>query len=295
MFGAYHGGKVMEILQLRYFCDAAELENFSKVAEKNYVPQPSISKTISKLEQELGVKLFDRKGKRISLNANGKSFYEKINAALTNIDEGINHFKTPLQSNISIYIQAGNRFISMLTADFLTSTKDIFVSTVTQISDNHSNNYDFTFMQLLNDMSKYRYEKLMDDEIVLVVSKTNPLSRYDKVSIKSLSDYPYIAYYKSINLRDFTDEYCRREGGFTPGVVFETADYQAIRYMIAKNKGISLMPESLFTIQNSDQYKIIKLKEKTFRTLVIAWNKNKIFSPQAQQFLEFTKNWFRNL
>ena len=39
----------------------------------------------------------------------------------------------------------------------------------------------------------------------------------------------------------------------------------------------------------------IKLKEKTFRTLVIAWNKNKIFSPQAQQFLEFTKNWFRNL
>ena len=36
MFGAYHGGKVMEILQLRYFCDAAELENFSKVAEKNY-------------------------------------------------------------------------------------------------------------------------------------------------------------------------------------------------------------------------------------------------------------------
>lgn len=289
------GGNFMELLQLRYFRDAAELENFSKVAEKNFVPQPSISKTISKLEQELGVKLFDRKGKKIFLNADGKYFYEKINSALLNIDEGIKHFKTPIQSNIAIYIQAGNRFISMLTADFLTSTKDIFVSSVNQISDNSKNSYDFTFMQLFDDMSAYHFEKLMDDEIVLVVSKKHPLSAYDEISIKALADYPYIAYYKSMNLRDFTDEYCRREGGFTPGVVFETADYQALRYMIAKNKGISLMPESLFTSQFSDQYKIIKLAEKTYRTLVIAWNKNKVFSPQATQFLEFTKNWFKNL
>lgn len=285
----------MELLQLRYFRDAAELENFSKVAEKNFVPQPSISKTISKLEQELGVKLFDRNGKKISLNTDGKYFYEKVNNALINLDDGINHFKTPIQSNISIYIQAGNRFISMLTADFLTSTKDIFVSSVNQISSNTQSNYDFTFMQLFDDMSEYNYEKLMDDEIVLVVSKENPLCKYDEISIKSLSDYPYIAYYRSINLRDFTDAYCRREGNFTPGVVFETADYQALRYMIAKNKGISLMPESLFTLQITDQYKIIKLKEKTYRTLVIAWNKNKVLSPQASQFLKFTKNWFRNL
>lgn len=182
----------------------------------------------------------------------------------------------------------------MLTADFLTSTRDIFVSSVTQISHNSQNSYDFTFMQLFDDMTDYHFEKLMDDEIVLVVSKEHPLSQYDELSIKSLSDYPYIAYYKSINLRDFTDEYCRREGGFTPGVVFETADYQALRYMIGKNKGISLMPKNLFTIQASDQYKIIKLKEKTYRTLVIAWNKNKVLSPQALQFLEFTKNWFEN-
>ncbi|MFQ9515982.1 MAG: LysR family transcriptional regulator [Eubacterium sp.] len=284
----------MELLQLRYFRDAAELENFSKVAQKNLVPQPSISKTISKLEQELGVKLFDRNGKKISLNADGKYFYNKINSALTSIDEGISHFKMPIQSNISIYIQAGNRFISMLTADFLTSTRDIFVSSVNQMSTNTQNSYDFTFMQLFDNMESFNYEKLMDNEIVLVVSKENPLCKYNEVSIKSLSDYPYVAYYKSINLRDFTDEYCRREGGFTPGVVFETADYQALRYMISKNKGISLMPENLFKLQHSDQYKIIKLKEKTYRTLVIAWNKNKVLSPQALQFLEFTKAWFRN-
>lgn len=285
----------MELLQLRYFRDAAELENFSKVAEKNYVPQPSISKTISKLEQELGVRLFDRNGKKISLNSNGKFFYEKVSTALASLDDGINYFKTPMQSNIAIYIQAGNRFISMLTADFLTSTRDIFVSSVNQISNNAKSNYDFTFMQLLDDMSGLRYERLMDDEIVLVVSKNHPLCKYDEMSIQSLADYPYIAYYKSINLRDFTDEYCRREGGFTPGVVFETADFQAIRYMLSKNKGIALMPKNLFEVQQSDSYKIIRLKEKAFRTLVIAWDEKKLLSPQALQFLKYTKDWFRNL
>ena len=285
----------MELLQLRYFRDAAELENFSKVAQKNLVPQPSISKTISKLEQELGVKLFDRNGKKIALNENGKYFYEKINSALINIDNGISHFKQPVQSNISIYIQAGSRFVSMLTADFLTSTKDIFVSSVNRISDNSSTNYDFTFMQLLKDMTDYSFERLMDDEIVLVVSKDNPLCQYDEISIKALSEYPYIAHYKTMNLRDFTDEYCRREGGFIPNVVFETADGQALRYMISKNKGIALMPQHLFEIQASNKYKFINLKEKTYRTLVIAWNKNKILSRQALQFLEYTKNWFSNL
>ena len=285
----------MELLQLRYFKDAAELQNFSKVAEKNMVPQPSISKTINKLEKELGVKLFDRAGRRIILNENGQFFYEKVNIALKNIDDGIEHFKAPKHSNIHIYIQAGSRFISMLSADFLTSTKDIFLTSVNQVSKQSFYNYDFTFMQLLSDMESYNYEHLMEDEIVLIVSKDNTLSKYDALSITDLADYPYIAYYRSIPLRDFTDEYCRNVGGFTPGVVFETADYQALRYMVSKNKGIALMPFHLFNTQNADPFKVIRLKEKTYRTLVIAWNKNKVLSSAEKKFLEFTKNWFRNL
>lgn len=285
----------MELLQLRYFRDAAELENFSKVAEKNMVPQPSISKTISKLENELGVQLFDRVGKKITLNENGQFFYNKVNVALRSIDSAVKHFNQPEHSNIHIYIQAGNRFTSMLTADFLTSTQDIFLTSVNQVSIQSFNSYDFTFMQLLEDMDDYRYERLMDDEIVLIVSKDHPLAQYDEMSIKDLSDYPYIAHYRSMNLRDFTDDYCRKVGGFTPGVVFETADSQAIRYMVSKQKGIALMPANLFNAQSSEKFKTIRLKEKVYRTLVIAWHKEKILTDHEQQFLNYTIEWFKNL
>lgn len=284
----------MELLQLRYFRDAALFENFSKVAEKYTVPQPSISKTIKKLENELGVSLFDRRGKSISLNENGKIFYKKINPALTSIDEGIEFFKQSREdNNIVIYTQAGNRFVSLLTADFLTSSKHIFISNVNHSSMNPEHPYDFTFIQKGEDMSGYNYVELMDDEIVAVISHQNPLSQKNILSLSELSNESFIAYYRSIHLRDFTDRYCQTVGGFTPIVVFETADYSSIRYMIDKNKGIALMPQKFFELQHSNKVALVPIEEKICRTLTIAWEEDKILNESEKIFLDFTKNWFR--
>ena len=76
----------MELLQLKYFKDAAELENFSKAAKKNMVPQPSISYAIKKLEDELGVLLFDRNGRKIFLNENGEYVYQKVSSILNTVE-----------------------------------------------------------------------------------------------------------------------------------------------------------------------------------------------------------------
>lgn len=284
----------MELLQLRYFKDAAELQNFSKVAEKNMVPQPSISKTIKKLENELGCNLFDRNGKKISLNSNGKYFYQHIYPALANIDEAVDHFLAPTNSNICLYVQAGSRYVSMLTADFLMGTKDIFVSTITQLSQQNHNQYDFTFMQLADDMSEFNYEKLIEEDIALVVSKDHKLCNCKEISIKNLKDYAFVGYYSTMNLRTLTDKYCKEVGGFIPNVIFETADNQSLRYMISKNKGIALVTNSIHSTYPSDKFTIIPLKEKIYRTLIIAWNKNKILNKQSKDFLKYTKNWFRN-
>ncbi len=283
----------MELLQLRYFKEACESENFSAVANKYMVPQPSISKTIKKLENELGVQLFDRNGKKISLNGNGRYFYEKINIALANIDEGVKHFSSS-SSNIVIYTQAGSRFVSLLSADFLTSHQNIFLSNINFSSD-LKNKYDFTFMQIIDDMSEYEYVELMQDEIIAVISKDNPISTKDEISINDLSNEPFIGYYRSMNLRDFTDSYCKEKGNFTPVYAFETNDYTAIRYMIQKNKGISLMPKKFFDLQSTNDVVTVPIKEKVYRSLSLAWNKNKILNDAEQEFLSYTTKWFAEL
>ena len=68
----------MELLQLKYFCHAAESENFSVTAKAFSIPASNISQTVKRLENELGTTLFTRNANRISLNAQGKEFYEAI-------------------------------------------------------------------------------------------------------------------------------------------------------------------------------------------------------------------------
>ena len=63
----------MELLQLRYFVAAAREENVTRAAQKLHIAQPALSQSIARLEEEMGVRLFDRIGKRIRLNAAGRS------------------------------------------------------------------------------------------------------------------------------------------------------------------------------------------------------------------------------
>ncbi|MBP5773394.1 MAG: LysR family transcriptional regulator [Eubacterium sp.] len=282
----------MELLQLRYFKAAAELENFSAVAERFYVPQPSISATIKKLEEELGVKLFDRNGKRITLNSNGKIFYEKVAAAINSIDDGVGSLQSE-KKNIVLYPQAGGRFLSLLIADFHISRNDVFLST-TGYSQDLQNHYDFTFMQPDGDMSEFEYVELMRDEIVLIACKKNKYAKVKgEVSLKDLQYEKFIAHYPAMNLRYFTDHLCEEQAGFRPGVVYETDDNQTIRYLVSEDKGIALLPKAFLELQPLKDTKIIPLKEKAYRVLALAWRKDKKLDEIEKEFVEYTKNWFK--
>ena len=66
----------MELLWLRYFETVARHESITQAAKEHFIPQPAMSQTISRLERELNVTLFDRKNRRIHLNDNGRRFLE---------------------------------------------------------------------------------------------------------------------------------------------------------------------------------------------------------------------------
>ena len=77
----------MELLQLRYFFDSAKTENFSKTAERYKVPPSSVSSAVKRLENELGVQLFDRTDNRILLNENGKRVQQSLCIVFDELDK----------------------------------------------------------------------------------------------------------------------------------------------------------------------------------------------------------------
>jgi len=78
----------MDLLQLKYFQVVAQLEHMTRAAEKLYIAQPSLSQSIAKLEDELGVPLFDRQGRRIHLNQFGRVFLKRVEHIFLELEEG---------------------------------------------------------------------------------------------------------------------------------------------------------------------------------------------------------------
>ncbi|GHO57601.1 hypothetical protein KSB_60760 [Ktedonobacter robiniae] len=78
----------MDLLQLRYFRVVARREHMTKAAEELCIAQPSLSKTIRRLEKEIGVPLFDRQERSLQLNQFGKAFLEHIEAMFSELEEG---------------------------------------------------------------------------------------------------------------------------------------------------------------------------------------------------------------
>lgn len=78
----------MELLQLHYFQTVARMEHMTKAAKELRIAQPALSKTIARLEEDLGVPLFDRQSRQIKLNSFGKAFLKSVDTALSALEEG---------------------------------------------------------------------------------------------------------------------------------------------------------------------------------------------------------------
>jgi len=72
----------MELKQIEYFLQLAQMQHVSQAADFLNISQPTLSKSLSNLEKDLGVPLFDRVGNRLRLNASGQRFYEKAKQAM---------------------------------------------------------------------------------------------------------------------------------------------------------------------------------------------------------------------
>lgn len=76
----------MTLNQLNYFCHLAETEHYGQAAKALYISQPSLSKAMAMLERELGVSLFERRGRNVMLTRAGHAFYDHIKPAIGQID-----------------------------------------------------------------------------------------------------------------------------------------------------------------------------------------------------------------
>ena len=274
----------IELRHLRYFLAVAEELHFRKAAEKLFISQPGLSKQIKFLEEELGVKLFERHNRRVVLTKVGEYLKEAFTLQLKTLSHTLDNAKLlhdgkKGELKIGYVGSAMQEVIPNLLLNFEKNHPDILfnlkeIDNQKQIEDLLSFSLDVGFVRLERIPRNLEAKTILRENFCLVLPKNHTINTENFKSLAQfkaesfiLFDANYsVSYYEKV-MQIFDD--C----GFTPLVSHNTIHSSSIFKLVENNFGISIVPKSLAQ-KRGYKIKFIELEnipQKT--TLSVIWNK----------------------
>lgn len=191
-------------MHLRYFCKLAETENYTVASAELFISQPGLSGAISALEQELGLKLFEKSGRNIKLTKYGKDFYNYVSDSLKILDNGISimhEHSGKLRGNIDIaaITTIHSNFLPSVINEFRKSFNNIdfhIHQGQTESIVNYLKNeiYDIGFCTYTYPIPGMKAVPVLTQDTVALVRSDHPLAQKGEVYLKDLVGYPILTY-----------------------------------------------------------------------------------------------------
>ena len=276
----------MEVLQLQYFLDSAKTENFAKTAEKYFVPTSSVSSSIRRLEEELGFKLFDRSSNRLSLNQNGKRFFQAVQIAYDEVGQAITDLSQNSEDSreILMLVRAMRGNITEYIIEHTKTMPHIRFKINFDIADRDFEKYDIIIDEKTNDYPEYERLELCHMRLCLTTSSTNPLTRR-KLTLRQLVHQPFISLGENSNMHKILISACNR-AGFTPNISILCNDMKYYEKLVESGIGIGIErhnPKSL-QIRNISYLDVADFNDES---TVFAYYKKTTARSNINQFLQF--------
>ena len=193
----------MELLQLSYFLELAKHQHVSQTADLLHISQPALSATIKKLENDLGVELFLRKGRNITLSPYGKEFKEYVEDAFLSLENGKQALaRLKYIDNTTLNLGILSPYIwSDITQNFHNLHPDIQVNISSLEEHNYFENImsgkiDF-YLGSINEiektnLSKIEYITLYEDDMAILMNKFHPLADKKELDLLECSKENFI-------------------------------------------------------------------------------------------------------
>jgi DNA-binding transcriptional LysR family regulator len=241
----------MELSQLNYFRTTARLEHFTQAAKELHITQPSLSKAIANLEEELGIPLFDREGKNVRLNEYGKALLPQVDRILDLVEEAVfqlqdmaagqrgqvrigasfpitppspvyyyqyDFFHSHPQVALFLHVHSGGRIESMLEERELDFGISLAPATHFGIAS----------------------QPLYTDKLGIIVGPNHPLAEKKQVALKELKDEPFLCNTSAPDPNDSAHHLCGL-AGFRPEILYEGESSELIGESVAMGYGVSFV------------------------------------------------------
>jgi DNA-binding transcriptional LysR family regulator len=287
----------MDFQQLQYFKILAKVQNFTRAADELAITQSALSRSIARLEEEMGVQLFERKVRGVVLNRYGSAFLQHVNQVIREMNVAqqiLNEMMDPLHVTISL------GFVHSLRSSFVLNLIDSFLkkspgirfqltqdSTTKIINQLESAEIDLAFCSPREQLDNISTVPICDEELFLIVPKRHKLAYRKQVYLNEVANEPFVHYKHDTGLRSVIDKLCE-EAGFLPKVSFEGLDGMNIAGLVAANFGVALIP----FLPGLDLTKISLLhvyEPQCRRIIQMAWRTNGYMSPAMTRFMTFVE------
>lgn len=287
----------LNLKQLQYFRLLAKTEHFTRTASQLFITQPSLSQAISELEKELGVKLFERKGRNVKLNKFGQSFLPYVEKGLTEIEKGERNLQKLISTtsgviDLAFIYSLGTNFVPSLIQQFVNENSNAEIAfscyqgtTQMVIKGLKEENYDIAFCTNIENEPDIELLPLAKQEIVLITNKNHPLTEREFVELKDIAGYKLVCFNKNSGLRPILDKLFAG-AGIVPEISCEVAEDNALIGLVEANQGIGILP--LVSTLNYFDINILPTKEPIYQqSIYMAVRKNRYLPPIVQQFRDF--------
>ena len=287
----------MDIRILRYFLAVVREESISGAAEFLHITQPTLSRQLMDLEEELGVKLLNRgkRNRRITLTEEGMLLRKRAEEIVALTDKTISEFDTS-HDIISgdIFIGGGEtnamrliaRIGKRLQADYPMIRYHLFSGNADDVAERLDKGLlDFGLFIGTANMERYNYLRLPEtDTWGLLMRNDSPLSAKESIQAKDLENIPLIVSRQSMVHNELSGW-----SGYDIEKLNIVATYNLVynaSLMVDEGFGYALCLDRLVYSANNNNFCFRPLEPRLETRLDIAWKKYQVFSKAAEKFLE---------
>ncbi|MDD6650816.1 MAG: LysR family transcriptional regulator [Eggerthellales bacterium] len=260
----------MNLQQLRHFVAISQFEHYGRAAKALYVTQSALSNSIRRLEEELGVQLFEHQGRNVVLTPCGKSFVIRVSSILNDLDDAVAEVtvhardeEKPVRLGVVAALMRGA--ISGLLNSYRENTPqqttfDISLkgSTKECIENMKSGILDIAFCGKPPASTGYNWAPLFPEDVVVAVDRNHPLAEKDAISLVELREYRQLSY-REPSYMYYVFQGLFKEWGLEPEAAFED-EISALSVTSVNKDAVSIMLDTVRDVM-WNSLKIISIEE----------------------------------
>ncbi|SDX89852.1 LysR family transcriptional regulator [Paenibacillus sp. CF384] len=285
----------MELTQLEYFLAVARMEHLTKASENLSVTQPALSHSISKLEAELGVPLFERKGRNLQINRYGTMFAKRVEKILKEVERGkqeIEEYSNPNSGFIHLsylnilgvdliphLIREYQQANPLNTFKLLQGDKGLIIEQI------ESGDSDIMITSERPVDDTFAWMPMISMPLYLIVSSEHRLADQKSISLKEIAGEPFVGLKQNCSLKDSLLARVHHTN-FTLASTYDADDLPTVAGFVSAGLGVSVLPRTAGLELKGLNW--INIQDKGWVWEIgLQYKKNRFLSPATQRFISY--------